>query len=62
MKNFTVGNTVKIYRRCRKAVQGRIFTEGNIVLKFLVEEGICAEDAEYYLRGDIEFEKLVEFC
>ena len=33
---------------------GRICTEGNIVLKFIVEEGICIEDAEYNLRGDIE--------
>ena len=45
---------------------GRIFTEGNIVLKYLVEEGICTEDAECNLRGDIEifilFEKLTEFC
>ena len=45
---------------------GRIFTEGNIVLKFLVEEGICTEDAECNLRGDIEililFEKLIEIC
>ena len=45
---------------------GRICTEGNIVLKFLVEEGICTEDAECNLRGHIEililFEKLFEFC
>ena len=45
---------------------GRICTEGNIVLKFLVEEGIGTEDAECILRGDIEilicFEKLIEFC
>ena len=45
---------------------GRIFTEGNIVLTFLVEEGICTEDAEYNLRGGIEililFEKLTEIC
>ena len=45
---------------------GRICTEGNIVLKFLVEEGNCREDAECTLRGDIEililFEKLIEFC
>ena len=44
---------------------GRICTEGNIVLKFLVKEGICTEDAEYNLRGDIEililFKKLIEF-
>ena len=26
----------------------------NIVLNFLVEEGICTEDAECNLRGDIE--------
>ena len=39
MKTITVGNTVKIYRRCRKDVQWAFFfTEGNIVLKFLVEE------------------------
>ena len=39
---------------------GRIFTEGNIVLKFLVEEGICTEDAECNLRGDIEILILFE--
>ena len=33
---------------------GRIFIDGNIVLNFLVEEGICTEDAECNLRGDIE--------
>ena len=33
---------------------GRIFKEGNIVLNFLVEDGICTEDAECNLRGDIE--------
>ena len=42
---------------------GRIFIDGNIVLNFLVEEGICTED---HLRGDIEililFEKLIECC
>ena len=40
----------------------RIFIDGIIVLNFLVEEGICTEDAECNLRGDIEililFEKL----
>ena len=45
---------------------GHIFIEGNIVLNFLVEEGICTEDAECNLRGDIEililFEKLIECC
>ena len=45
---------------------GRICTEGNTVLKFLVEEGICIEDAECNLRGDIEililFEKVIEIC
>ena len=45
---------------------GRIFIDGNIVLDFLVEEGICTEDAERNLRGDIEililFEKLIECC
>ena len=25
---------------------GHIITEGNIVLNFLIEEGICTEDAE----------------
>ena len=39
---------------------GRIFIEGNIVLNFLVEEGICTEDAEYNLRGDIEITILFE--
>ena len=33
---------------------GRIFIEGNIVLNFLVEEGIYTEDAECNIRGDIE--------
>ena len=33
---------------------GRIFIDGNIVLNFLVEEGICTEDAVCNLRGDIE--------
>ena len=46
MKNITVGNIVKIYRRCRKDVQRANFVEGNIVLNFLVEKGICTEDAE----------------
>ena len=32
---------------------GRIFIDGIIVLNFLVEEGICTEDAECNLRGDI---------
>ena len=45
---------------------GRIFIDGNIVLNFLVEEGICTEDAECNLRGDIEililFEKHIECC
>ena len=36
---------------------GRIFIDGNIVLNFLVEEGICTEDAECNLRGDIEILK-----
>ena len=44
--------------------KGRIFIDGIIVLNFLVEEGICTEDAECNLRGDIEililFEKLIE--
>ena len=43
---------------------GRIFIDRNIVLNFVVEEGICTEDAECNLRGDIEiltfFEKLIE--
>ena len=39
---------------------GRIFIEGNIVLNFLVEEGICTEDAECNLRGDIEILILFE--
>ena len=29
---------------------GHIFIDGNIVLNFLVEEGICTEDAECNLR------------
>ena len=45
---------------------GRIFIDGNIVLNFLVEEGIGTEDAECNLTGDIEiliiFEKLIEVC
>ena len=36
------------------------------MLNFLVEEGICTEDAECNLRGGIEiliiFEKLIECC
>ena len=32
---------------------GRIFIEFNM-LNFLVEEGLCTEDAECNLRGDIE--------
>ena len=32
----------------------RIFIVGNIMLNFLVEEGICTEDAECNLMGDIE--------
>ena len=45
---------------------GRIFKDSNIVLNFLVEEGICTEDAECNLRGDFDllilFEKLIECC
>ena len=45
---------------------GCIIIDGNIVLNFLVEEGICTEDADCNLRGDIEilnpFEKLIERC
>ena len=45
---------------------GRSFIDGNIVLNYLVEEGICTEDAECNLRGHIEililFEKLIECC
>ena len=45
---------------------GGIFIEGNIVLNFLVEEGISTVDAECNLRGDIEIlillEKLIECC
>ena len=54
MKTITVGNTVTITEDAERMLNGRIFTERNIVLKFLVEEGICAEDAECNLRGDIE--------
>ena len=47
-------------------VNGRIFIDGIIVLNFLVEEGICTDDAECNLWGDIEililFEKLIECC
>ena len=32
----------------------RVFVEGNIMLNFLVDEGICTENAECNLRGDIE--------
>ena len=39
---------------------GRIFIDGNIVLNFLVEDGIYTEDAEYNLRGDIEILILFE--
>ena len=43
---------------------GRIFIEGNM-LNFLVEEGICMEDAECNLRRDIEililFVELIEY-
>ena len=66
MKNISVVNTVKIYRRCRKDVQWAYLYRREQVLNFLVEEGIGTEDAEYNLRGDIEililFEKLIEFC
>ena len=45
---------------------GHIFIDGNIVLNFLVEKGICTEDAECNLRGDIEililFEKPIVCC
>ena len=45
---------------------GRIFIDGNIVLNFLLEKGICTEDAECNFRGDIEililFENLIECC
>ena len=54
-ENITVGNTVKIYRICQRKFNVRIFTEGNIVLNFLVKEGICTENAECNLRGDIKY-------
>ena len=38
---------------------GSIFIEGNTVLNFLMEEGICTEDAEGNLRGDLHLEILV---
>ena len=45
---------------------GCLFIDGNIILNFLVEDGICTEDAECNLRGDIEklihFEKIIECC
>ena len=45
---------------------GVFLLDGIIVLNFLVEEGICTEDAECNLREDIEililFEKLIECC
>ena len=55
-KNISVGNTVKIYRSCRKDIQRVYFIDGtcNIELNFLVEEGICTEDAKCNLKGDIE--------
>ena len=66
MKTITVGNTVKITEDAERLFNGRIFIDGNIVLNFLVEEGIRTEDAECNLRGDIEililFEKLIECC
>ena len=43
---------------------GRFFIDGIVVLNFLLEEGICTEDAKCNLRGDVEililFEKLIE--
>lgn len=33
--------------------KGLILTEGNIIWKFLIPEGICTEDVECSLRGDI---------
>ena len=45
---------------------GRIFIECNIMLGFLVEEGICTEDIECNLREDIEIlilvDKVTEVC
>ena len=42
---------------------GRIFIGANIVLKFLVKEGIFTEDTDCNLMGDVEtlirFEKLI---
>ena len=60
MKAIRVCNTVKIYRRCRKDIQRAYFIEGNIMLSFLVEKGICTEDAECNLGGDIEILILFE--
>ena len=56
MKNISVGNTVKIYRRCQKDIQRAYFINGtcNIMLNFLVEKGICTEDAKCNLKGDKE--------
>ena len=39
---------------------GRIFIDSNIVLNFLVEEGIRTEDAKCNLRGDIKLLILFE--
>ena len=45
---------------------GRIFIECNIMLDFLVEEGISTEDTECNLREDIEIlilvDKVTEVC
>ena len=54
MKNITIGNTVKIYRRCRNNFQRANFIEGNIMLILCIEEEICTEDAECNLRVDIK--------
>ena len=62
MKIISVGNTVKIYE---DATQRAILRKLTWCL-FLVVEGICIEDEECNLRGDIQililFEKHTEFC
>ena len=65
MKNITVGNIVKISEDAERVFNWRIFIEGNIMLNFLVEEGICTVGAQCNLRGEIEtlilFVKLIEY-
>lgn len=49
---FVLAAPKRFTEEAEKSFIGVILTEGNIVLKLVVEEGICTEDAECNLRGE----------